>query len=95
MGSSLNIIVVIFFSFFFLPHDKKAAKLVVLRRNFKVSEADLSGLSVDLALPLRLFISGRLQKTGRKKRDMIDKRKYLKDPTCTYCKHSSPLSHYH
>ena len=52
MGSSLNIIVVIFF----LPHDKKAAKLVVLRRNFKVSETDLSGWSVDLPLPLRLFV---------------------------------------
>ena len=57
MGSSLSIVVVIFFfSFFFLLHDEKAATLVVLRRNFKVSEIDLARWSIDLVLPLRLFI---------------------------------------
>ena len=40
MGSSLRIVVVFFF--FFLLHDKKAAKHVVLRRNFKVSKIDLA-----------------------------------------------------
>ena len=45
------------FSFFhfFLLHDKKAAKLVVLRRNFKVSKIDLAPWSIDFVLPLRLF----------------------------------------
>ena len=55
MGSSLRIVVVIFFSFFFfffLLHDKKAAK----RRNFKVSNIDLARWSIDLVLPLRLFV---------------------------------------
>ena len=45
MRSSLSIIVVIFF---FLLHNKKAEKFVVLRRNFKVSEINLAGWSVDL-----------------------------------------------
>ena len=56
MGSSLSIVVVIFFFHFFLLHDKKAAKLVVLRRNFKVSKIDLARWSIDLLLPLRLFV---------------------------------------
>ena len=53
MGSSLSIVVVIFFLFFIFL---KAAKLVVLRRNFKVSKIDLARWSVDLVLPLRLFV---------------------------------------
>ena len=56
MGSSLSIVVVIFCFHFFLLHDKKAAKLVVLRRNFKVSKIDLARWSIDLLLPLRLFV---------------------------------------
>ena len=40
MGSSLSIVVVIFFSFF-CSTDEKAATRVVLRRNFKVSKIDL------------------------------------------------------
>ena len=59
MGSSLSIVVVIFFFFFFhffLLHDEKAATLVVLRRNFKVSKIDLARWSIDLVLPLRLFV---------------------------------------
>ena len=31
-----------------------------------------------------MFISGRIPKRGRKKRDMRDERKYLKDPSFTY-----------
>ena len=55
MGSSLSIVVVIFFfSFFFRLHDKKAAKLVVLR--FKVSKIDLARWSIDLVLHLRLLV---------------------------------------
>ena len=94
MGSSLSIVVVIFCFHFFLLHDKKAAKLVVLRRNFKVSKIDLARWSIDLLLPLRLFVYiGRIPKRGRKERDMRDERKYLNDPACSLCKHSSPLSH--
>ena len=95
MGSSLSIIVVFFFSFF-LIHNKKVTKLVVFRRNFKVSEIDLAGWSVDLVLPLRLFVYiWPSPKERGKDKGMIGQRKYLNDPTCTYCKHSSPLSHYH
>ena len=57
MGSSLSIVVVIIFFFhFFLLHGEKAATLVVLRRNFKVSKIDLARWSIDLVLPLRLFV---------------------------------------
>ena len=58
MGSSLRIVVVILFFFFhiFLLHDEKAATLVVVRRNFKVSKIDLARWSIDLVLPLRLFV---------------------------------------
>ena len=57
MGSSLSIVVVIYFFFhFFLLRDEKAATLVVLRRNFKVSKIDLARWSIDLVLPLRLFV---------------------------------------
>ena len=55
MGSSLRIVVVIFFSFFRL-YDKKAEKLVVLRRNFKVSKIDLARWSIGFVLHLRLFV---------------------------------------
>ena len=83
MGSSLSIVVVIFFFHFFLLHDKKAAKLVVLRRNHKVSKIDLTRWSIDLVLPLRLFVYIGPYPKGRKKRDMRDERKYLNDPACT------------
>ena len=56
MGSSLSIVVVIFFFHFFLVHDKKAAKLVVLRRIFKVSKTDLTRWPIDLVLHFRLFV---------------------------------------
>ena len=57
MGSSLSIVGMIFFFFIFcLLHNKKAAKLVVLRRNFKVSKIDLARWSIDLVLHLRLFV---------------------------------------
>ena len=56
MSSSLSIVVVIFFFHFFLLHDKKVTKLVVLRRNFKVSKIDLGRWSIDLVLPLRQFV---------------------------------------
>ena len=81
MDSRLSIVVVFFFSYFFLLHDKKATKLVVLRRNFKVSKIDVARWSIDLVLPLRLFVYiGPIPKRGRKKRDMRDERKYLNDP---------------
>ena len=56
MGSSLSIVVVFFFFIFFLIHDKKAEKLVVHRRNFKVLKIDLARWSIVLVLPLRLFV---------------------------------------
>ena len=69
----------------------------MLRRNFKVLENGFAGWSVDLVLPLRLFVNigPSPKERGGKQRDMIGKRKYLNDPTCTYCKHSSLLSHCH
>ena len=51
MGSSLSIVVLIFFL-----HDKRAAKRVVLRRNFKVSKIALARWSIYLLLPLGLFV---------------------------------------
>ena len=50
MGSSLSIFVVFFLFHFFLLHDKKAAKFVVLRRNFKVSKINVARWSIDLIL---------------------------------------------
>ena len=83
MGSSLSIVVVIFFFYFFLLHDKKAAKLVVLRRNFKVSNINLAHWSIDLVLPLRLFVYiGPYPKEGEEgkryeRREKISKRSRL------------------
>ena len=42
--------------FIFTSTRKKAAKVVVLRQNFKVSETDLADWLIDLVLPLRLFV---------------------------------------
>ena len=81
MGSSLSIVVLFFIVFFYTI--KKAAKLVVLRRNFKVSKIDLARWSINLVLPLRLFVYSGPYPKGRKKRDMRDERKYLNDPACT------------
>ena len=84
MASSLSIVVVFFYSFCFFYTIKKAAKLVVLRRNFKVSKIYLARWSIDLVLPLRLFVYiGPYPKEREEKRDMRDERKYLNDPACT------------
>ena len=56
MGSSLSVVVVIFFFIFFFHTIKEATKLVVLRRNFKVLKINLARWSMDLVLPLRLFV---------------------------------------
>ena len=57
MGSSRSIIVVIFFSFiFFFYTIKRRQNLSCSRRNFKVSKIDLAPWSIDLVLPLRLFV---------------------------------------
>ena len=45
-----------FFFHFFRLHDNKAAKLVVLRQNFKASKIDLARWSIDLVLHLTLFV---------------------------------------
>ena len=61
------------FSFFFLLHDKKATKLVVLRRNLKVF----------VVLPLRLFVYIRSHPKEREeemryeRREKISKRSRL------------------
>ena len=86
MGSSLNTVVEFFFFFFifFLLHDKKAAKLVVLRRNFKVSKTDLTRWSIDLVLPLRLFVYiGPYPKESEEEKRYERREKYLNDPACT------------
>ena len=83
MGSRLSIVVVIFFSSFFLLHDKKATKLVVLRRNLKVSKIDLARWSIDLVLPLRLFVyigpypKEREEEKRYERREKISKRSRL------------------
>ena len=73
-----------FFSFyFFLLHDKKAAKPVVLRRNFKVSKIDLARWSIDLVLLLRLFVyigpypKEREEEKRYERREKISKRSHL------------------
>ena len=57
MGSSLSIVVVIFFfSFLFFYTMKRRQHLSCSDEIFKVSKIDLARWSIDLVLPLRLFV---------------------------------------